>query len=57
MPDIYIVIKAICVSDLVLEVNEKIKRGYKPLGGVCSDGGLWVQAMVKDNESTIEVEK
>jgi len=43
----YQIVVKINLQDLVTEVNEMIKKGWKPSGGIAIDvNGLFYQAMV-----------
>jgi hypothetical protein len=43
----YQIVVKINLQDLVTEINEMIKKGWKPSGGIAIDGnGLFYQAMV-----------
>jgi hypothetical protein len=45
----YSVIKTNLLKSLIKKVNEAIKEGWKPLGGVCLDVGYgFAQAMVRE---------
>ena len=45
--DDYIVCYSSSLTDLMIEVNNNIKRNYTPLGGIFRDGGNnYYQAMV-----------
>ena len=45
----YRVIKTNLLKSLVKKVNEAIKEGWKPLGGVCLDVGYgFAQAMTRE---------
>ncbi len=47
----YSVIKTNLLKSLVKKVNEAIKEGWKPLGGVCLDVGYgFAQAMVRETK-------
>lgn len=36
-------------SDIIIEVNNLIQQGWKPLGGVTADGyGRYAQAMIRE---------
>lgn len=35
------------VKELEQSVNEYIKRGWEPIGGICCDGNKVFQAMIK----------
>jgi hypothetical protein len=48
----YRVIEEVNVSDLIIEVNNAIKQGWKPQGGICAInkdqcGSVWAQAIIK----------
>ena len=45
----YSVIKTNLLKSLIKKVNEAIKEGWKPLGGVCLDVGYgFAQAMTRE---------
>ena len=45
----YSVIKTNLLKSLIKKVNEAIKEGWRPLGGVCVDVGYgFAQAMTRD---------
>lgn len=44
-------------KDLVQKVNESIKKGWKPLGGVSQDGGSYMQAIVNNSLDPDQEEK
>ena len=50
----YIVVEGISLKDIELFVNQKIKDGYQPQGGICiavdkyEIGFTYIQAMVKE---------
>jgi len=47
----YSVIKTNLLKSLIKKVNEAIKQGWKPLGGVCGDAGYgYAQAMVRETK-------
>lgn len=53
----YIIIEAHGLVKFEIEVNDKIKQGYTPLGGVeCPVRDLYVQAMIKSKKPNIEIE-
>lgn len=47
----YIVVERYDLIDLVAEVNRRIERGFRPLGGISTsrDNG-YMQAMIKEKE-------
>ena len=47
----YSVIKTNLLKSLIKKVNEAIREGWKPLGGVCMDVGYgFAQAMVRESK-------
>lgn len=45
----YIAIERYDLIDLVAEVNRRIERGFRPLGGIStSRSGGYIQAMIKE---------
>ena len=46
----YIAIQRLNLLDLVAEINERIRQGYKPLGGICLSDNVYIQAMIKEKE-------
>lgn len=47
-PTSYAVVEGTTIQELMDEVNARIRRGWTPLGGVCSGlGAVLLQAMVQ----------
>ena len=43
----YDVITFVHLNNLIRKVNEQIKKGWQPLGGINCDAGFYSQAMVR----------
>ncbi len=52
----YIVVETIVPAEFVEAVNAWISRGFKPLGGISTNGKTYVQAMVSANEPKVIAE-
>ncbi len=47
-PESYAIVEGTTIKELMDEVNSWIRRGWTPLGGICSGlGAVLLQAMVK----------
>jgi hypothetical protein len=48
----YILVVTDNLNDLQLSVNQKIKKGYMPLGGILlNKNNNYIQSMIKKNEN------
>ena len=48
--DAYIIAADGKITELCVRVARWMDIGYVPIGGICSDEGVWAQAMVKYEE-------
>lgn len=48
----YTVIEQTSVTDLVTAVNKAAREGWRPLGGVSSEDGIFYQAMIRERRLT-----
>lgn len=47
----YIVVTSVINSGLSVEVQQRLLKGWQPIGGVSFDGERYLQSMVKYKES------
>ena len=45
---VYFCVTAASLGDLEVEVNEAIRKGYRPIGSPVAQYGAWVQAMITE---------